>query len=103
MTQNPSEPPEDNRKEAASFFSRWMNRVDKKNDGDNWDELCMQWCKQKNAARQQETGPDCRMLCLRRPLLKDKLKDTSWNPLKGYSIIAVDGKEECINHVNGQY
>jgi hypothetical protein len=103
MTQSISDPPEDNKKEAASFFSKWMNRVDKNDTGDNWDEVCMQWCKQKNTARQQESDPDCRMLCLRHPLLKEQVKSTSWNPLKGYSVIVINGKEECITHINGKY
>lgn len=105
MTQ--STPEDSDKKEAASFFTKWMNCEEKKGpEAENWDEICLQWCKQKDSGRKDQVDPSCTMYCFRRPLLKTEGENLnskkSWNPLTGYSIVVVNGKEECMTHVNGK-
>ncbi|KAK4514459.1 uncharacterized protein ATC70_002055 [Mucor velutinosus] len=85
--------------EAASFFSKWMSS---ENKGDGWDEVCLQWCKQNSAARTEHADPNCSMLCFNRPVNADAMDTNSkWNPLKGYTVSVIHGKEECTDHTNG--
>ncbi|GAN07426.1 hypothetical protein MAM1_0160c06923 [Mucor ambiguus] len=87
------------KREAASFFSKWMTS---ENKGDGWDEVCLQWCKQKSAARTELTDPNCSMLCFNRPVNADAVDtNNSWNPLKGYTISVINGKKECADHTSG--
>lgn len=91
----------DNKKEAVSFFSKWMSSDSK---GDGWDEVCLQWCKQKSAARTESTDPNCSMLCFNRPVGADTVdKNDKWNPLKGYAISVINGKKECADHTSGKF
>jgi hypothetical protein len=98
MTQYTSDSSDD-KKEAASFFSKWMSF---ENKGEGWDEVCLQWCKQKSAARKENADPNCSMLCFNRPV-SEKAFDSNdkWNPLKGYTISVVSGKNDCTSHING--
>lgn len=98
MTRDTSDSSDD-RKEAASFFSKWMST---ENKGEGWDEVCFQWCKQKSAARKENVDPNCSMLCFNRPV-SENLFDSNdkWNPLKGYTVTVVSGKNECTSHTNG--
>ncbi|KAF1796923.1 hypothetical protein V8B55DRAFT_1484152 [Mucor lusitanicus] len=87
------------KKEAAGFFSRWMSSDSK---GDGWDEVCLQWCKQKSAARTENADPNCSMLCFKRPVSADAVDaNEKWNPLKGYTVSVVNGKNECADHTSG--
>ncbi|KAG2175726.1 hypothetical protein INT43_001373 [Umbelopsis isabellina] len=82
---------------------------------DKWDETCIQWCKQQKDARKEGKEPSCKMVCFRRKVdeitsqdtrdskdTKDQENDppTRWNPLRGYSIVVVDGKASCEDHVD---
>ncbi|KAL7315752.1 hypothetical protein PS15m_004932 [Mucor circinelloides] len=97
MTSNPSD--NNGNKEAASFFSKWMST---ENKGDGWDEVCLQWCKQKSAARTENADPNCSMLCFNRPVNGDAVNtNDKWNPLKGYTVSIINGKKECADHTNG--
>lgn len=89
------------KKEAAGFFSRWMSSDSK---GDGWDEVCLQWCKQKSAARTENADPNCSMLCFKRPVSADAVDaNEKWNPLKGYTVSVVNGKNECADHTSGKF
>lgn len=93
---------------------------------DKWDETCIQWCKQQKEARKEGKEPDCKMVCFRRKVDQVVSQDTKdsedtkgqenndqenndqennppsrWNPLRGYSIVVVDGKASCEDHVDG--
>ncbi|GAA5800919.1 hypothetical protein HPULCUR_006358 [Helicostylum pulchrum] len=101
MTQSSTD--DSDRKEAAKFYSKWMNGGNK---DENWDEVCLQWCKQQSAARKDQKDPNCSMLCFRSPTTTtaqdtNQLSDEkSWNPLKGYSVLVVNGKEGCVSHID---
>lgn len=103
MTQSSTD--DSDRKEAAKFYSKWMNGGNK---DENWDEVCLQWCKQQSAARKDQKDPNCSMLCFRSPTTTtaqdtNQLSDEkSWNPLKGYSVLVVNGKEGCVSHIDGK-
>ncbi|KAL9549984.1 hypothetical protein MBANPS3_004952 [Mucor bainieri] len=97
MTSDPTD--NKDKKEAASFFSKWMTS---ENKGDGWDEVCLQWCKQKSAARAEHADPNCSMLCFNRPVNADAVDtNNKWNPLKGYTISVINGKKECTDHTSG--
>ncbi|OBZ87045.1 hypothetical protein A0J61_04908 [Choanephora cucurbitarum] len=85
MNQEP--PSSSDKKDQAAFFMNMMK------EGGNWDEYCIQWCKQKSSKGQ--TDPNCSMVCLKRPVDEQQ---NSWNPLKGYRVLAVHGKDDCIDH-----
>ncbi|KAI8378538.1 hypothetical protein BD560DRAFT_389669 [Blakeslea trispora] len=84
MNHPPDSP--DNKKEQAAFFTQLMK------EGGNWDEHCIQWCKQSSSGS-QEQKPNCSMLCLKRSA------EDSWNPFKGYRVVAIQGKDQCSNHI----
>jgi hypothetical protein len=79
---------------------------------DKWDESCFQWCKQQQEARKDGKEPACKMICFRRrvnQLVKEndendeeKASPERWNPLRGFSIVIVDGKANCEDHVDGK-
>lgn len=108
MSQIPPDSTDSDKKEAANFFTKWITSTGNKDE--NWDEVCVQWCKQQKAARNNEADPNCSMICFKRPVLKKDAEkelavvpqNSSWNPLKGYKILVVNGKEECVTHVNGK-
>ncbi|CEP15898.1 hypothetical protein [Parasitella parasitica] len=90
--------PEDNKKDSANFFSKWFST---NNRGDGWDEVCLQWCKQKAAARKENVDPNCSMLCFNRPTNEAAMdEDVKWNPLKRYTVSVISGKKECTMHTN---
>jgi hypothetical protein len=83
---------------------------------DKWDETCIQWCKQQKQARKDGKEPECKMVCFRRKveeIAHDNTKDSKdtkdqennssgrWNPFRGYSVVVVDGKASCEDHVDG--
>ncbi|KAI9290161.1 hypothetical protein BC943DRAFT_7819 [Umbelopsis sp. AD052] len=74
---------------------------------DKWDETCFQWCKQQQEARKDGKEPACKMVCFRRrvdQVVKESDEKPAsperWNPLRGYSIVIVDGKANCEDHVD---
>lgn len=83
---------------------------------DKWDETCFQWCQQHREARKDGKEPTCKMVCFRRRVNeitkkggKDGEQDVEnkaperWNPFRGYSIVVVDGKASCEDHVDGKF
>lgn len=100
MTQTtPDSTDTSDKKDAAKFFNTWMTTEHK---DDNWDEFCLQWCKQQQKARANQVDPNCSMLCLKRPVSQQQDNSASWNPLKGYHITMFKGKEDCMEHTNGK-
>ncbi|KAI9355196.1 hypothetical protein BD770DRAFT_391421 [Pilaira anomala] len=99
MTQSSSTDNSDKKEEAAKFYSKWMKGDNK---DENWDEVCLQWCKQQRAGRKDNLDPNCSMVCFKSPSANalDNQEKTTWNPLEGYSVILMKGKEECVTHVN---
>lgn len=106
MTQNT--PDDTEKKEAASFFKKWLNINNGTSEAGNWDEVCLQWCKQKDTNREQNTDPKCKMYCFRRPTTTSNIEGEqlteakSSNILSGYKIVVVDGAEQCVTHIKGE-
>ncbi|CAG8602881.1 3963_t:CDS:1 [Ambispora leptoticha] len=46
--------------------------ISPRNEKPKLDEICLQWCLQKDTYRNEGKEPDCRMLCLRRKKVKEK-------------------------------
>ncbi|KAI8576075.1 hypothetical protein K450DRAFT_258794 [Umbelopsis ramanniana AG] len=90
------------------FESRNASGSDSGKSPDKWDESCFQWCKQQQEARKDGKEPACKMVCFRRrvnQLVKESDEKTPspperWNPLRGFSIVIVDGKANCEDHVD---
>lgn len=100
MTQTNTGPADtSDKKDAAKFFNTWMNS----DSNDKWDEVCFQWCKQQQKARANQADPNCSMLCLKRPASEQQGNEGSWNPLKGYAVTMLKGKNDCVEHTNGTY
>lgn len=77
---------------------------------DKWDETCVQWCQQHRDARKDGKEPACKMVCFRRRVHEvtkgsdagENKEKERWNPFRGYSIVVVDGKASCEDHVDGR-
>lgn len=100
MTQNT--PEDSDKKEVASFFKKWLNINNGTSEVGNWDEVCLQWCKQKDTTREQNADPKCKMYCFRRPTLSIEGEEKPSNLLSGYKIVVIDGAEESVTHIKGR-
>ncbi|KAI8644236.1 hypothetical protein BD408DRAFT_413524 [Parasitella parasitica] len=63
--------------------------------------MCLQWCKQKAKARNENVNSNCAMLCFSRPTKEATIDESGeCNPFKGYTVSVLNAKKECTMHPN---